>query len=80
VLNSHIVPKEKTPEFLIRVWFEDGQERYQANAQVRAYRGFEFTKIRGNAARYASVDAARYAGYVLKDANRRIVDFEVEEP
>jgi len=72
------VPRQRAIEYLIRVRFQDGQERYYANAGIRQAWG-DFTKARGNAARWDTEDGARYVGYTLKEQYKRIVDFEVEE-
>jgi hypothetical protein len=41
-------------------------------------RGWDFTNIRGDAARYESADAARYVGHLLKEHHRRAVAFDVD--
>ena len=73
------MPRQRAIEYLIRVRFQDGEERYYADLDVRDFRGVDFTKHRTATARYAKKDAALYVAYTLKERYRRIVDFEVEE-
>jgi hypothetical protein len=53
------------------------RERYAANLKERM-RGWDFTKVRGDAARYESAGTARYVGHQLNEHHRRGVAFEVE--
>jgi hypothetical protein len=42
------------------------RERYDANLKERM-RGWDFTKVRGDAARYESAGTARYVGHQLNE-------------
>ena len=75
------VPKEKTPEFLIRVWLPDGQEMFYTTSPMLTRNGepVPFTKFRGNASRYWRPDAAHEIGERLQSRGQ-VTRFQVEMP